>query len=79
VSGAVGGRGEPDGAGEVLPQRVRTALGAGALSPFTLAALPSLLAGEPVLSLGEPDVSHSWTAVGEVIDETLAATPVTAP
>jgi nucleoside-diphosphate-sugar epimerase len=56
----------------VLEVRASDYLGAGAASPFTLLTLPALLAGNPALVLGDPDISHPWTFTLDVA-RTLAA------
>lgn len=55
-------------AGRVRVAEVRASgyLGSGAASPYTLVALPRILAGEPAAFPGDLDVPKTWSYVGDV-------------
>jgi nucleoside-diphosphate-sugar epimerase len=55
-------------AGRVRATEIRASdfVGAGAVTPITLVALPQLLTGEPVVYPADLDAAHSWTATGDV-------------
>jgi nucleoside-diphosphate-sugar epimerase len=61
-------------AGRVRVTEVRASdfIGAGALSAYTLLTAPAVLAGQPAVFPGDPDVAHSWSYVGDVAATLLA-------
>lgn len=52
-------------------------LGHGAISPFSLVALPSLIEGRPVAFIGNLDANHAWTFTKDVAKTLVAASHYT--
>nr|WP_228748119.1 NAD(P)H-binding protein [Bradyrhizobium sp. BR 10289] len=60
-----------------LEIRASDYLGKGAVTYFSLLALPSLLKNEPVSFLGDPDVAHAWSFSKDVAKTLVAASRFT--
>ncbi|GAA3200914.1 NAD-dependent epimerase/dehydratase family protein [Actinocorallia longicatena] len=57
----------------VTEVRASDYLGPGAFSLYALLAIPAVLAGDPVLCPGDPDVPHSWSYTRDVARTLIAA------